>query len=645
MRLPVKKFIHISILALIAMFTTINAYALLSIRAGVDKDTLTIDDDLHLTVTISGDSSNMPEPGIPRIAGFGAYSSGRSQQISIINGRITTSVSYTFVLTPRLLGTFTIPAITVNNGKEITSSQPITINVVNVKEQKKQNNQQQANRAKKQYKTYSGRSNANTGSSGQSGYSQNEDNSQKNISKSARSGEEIFVRADVNKKSVYPGEQFNLSITFYNSIPLASNPQYFPPAYKNLIAEDLPPVRNSQKTIDDTLYNTSEIKTALFAISQGKAEISPATINVQIPTGQILDPFDPNFFQSFMTGVGGGEPKDIKSKQISIEVKPLPTGAPQEFSGAVGVYSMHSSLEKGGAKEGEAINFSVSISGKGNLKSITAPEFPDQKDFKVFDTVSSLNITKKNDEVSGKKTFTYLLVPKTSGKKIIPSLKFAFFNPETEKYSLVKTAPVSVDVEKGDKMAKNVYFNENGTVEQGITPSGSDIKYVTNNAAVGAIGKTLQHINRLPLALHTVPVVFLGFVLLFGKINKYKNDNPSLFKYKQARGNAYKNLDKAEELLKDGMYSEAISLLYDAFMDYLSDKCSEKISALTMRKALSVVKQRFPKTGEAEIECIKDMWSELEFHHYAPGKADKESAGNLIQRYKFMLELLDGKLK
>ena len=113
----------------LALLLAAPAAALLTVTASTDRDSVEISGNLYLTVTVSGDSASVPEPKLPNMQSFNIYSSGRSQSISIINGKITTSVSFTYILTPRFIGLQTIPSISVFDGKEkaVTSELQVTV--------------------------------------------------------------------------------------------------------------------------------------------------------------------------------------------------------------------------------------------------------------------------------------------------------------------------------------------------------------------------------------------------------------------------------------------------------------------------------------------------------------------------------------
>ena len=59
--------------------------------------------------------------------------------------------------------------------------------------------------------------------------------------------------------------------------------------------------------------------------------------------------------------------KKIQSKNITVNVKDLPQGAPENFNGAVGQFEIKSSVNKTTADANEAINYKLTLSGNGNI--------------------------------------------------------------------------------------------------------------------------------------------------------------------------------------------------------------------------------------------------------------------------------------
>lgn len=613
-----KKFIPLLLAAALAALAS-PALAYLTITAETDRNSVEINGNIYLTVTVAGDSASVPEPKLPNMQNFNVYSSGRSQSISIINGKITTSVAFTYILSPRFLGVQRIPSITIFNGKEKAATSEIEVTVTKAQQPAAQAQQPPPQRQP-------GRRQAGGRQAG-------------------KAGEQIFIKAETDRKSAYVGEQINLSIKFYTAVPLSSNPQYVPPVLKNLLAEDLPPVRNGETDIGGVRYSYSEIKTALFALTSGPAAVRPATVVAQIPSDQPVDPFDPNFFQTFMNMSGAqGKSRDFSTETLNLEIKPLPSGAPACFSGAVGSYAVSASADRTEAKAGEAVNLSVTVSGNGNLKTVTAPKLPDLADFKVFDTMSSLDVKKDGDVLSGKKTFTYILVPRSEGRHTIPPVKFAFFDPKAGAYKELQTDPVVMMVEKGEQGAKSVYYNPSAAQSQ-VTASGADIRYVSDENGPGTLSRLSSRAAALPLWAHAIPAALLGLAFWLSRFNRFKSANPMLFRFRRARSEAFRDIDRAEALIKEGKHNEAVSELYNSFMNYLSDKCGVKVSALTTRKAAELIKARFPGVDDGALEEIRELWSALELRHFAPSAAEAEGTADLAKKYSLLIEMLEKELR
>jgi len=618
----VSRFASLSAAALAVLLWAGPASAVLNVAADIDRDTVEINGNLYLTVAVSGDSASVPEPKLPNLQSFNIYSSGRSQSISIINGKITTSVTFTYILTPRFIGQQKIPPITVSNGRETAATPELTVTVTKARQAAGQPQQAQPARPTRQSRGV-----------------------QQAARTAATRGDQLFLKAETDRKSAYPGEQINISIKFYTSVPLSSNPQYVPPAFTNLISEDLPPVRNGEADIGGVRYAYSEIKAALFGLNPGPAVIRPATVVAQVPAQDAIDPFDPNFFQKFMAISGAqGQTREFITETLNLEIKPLPAGAPPGFSGAVGNYTVSAALDRPEARAGEAVNFSVTVAGSGNLKTVVAPKFPELPDFKVFDTMSSHDVKKDNDLITGKKTFTYILVPRSEGRKTIPPLKFAYFDPHTAVYKQLETDSVSITVQKGGQGAKTVNFN-NAPGGGQVTASGSDIRYVSDSAGGDALPLLAAAVLGLPWWTHTAPLALLTLSFWLARFNRFKLANPLLFRARRARSEAFHDITTAEKFIKEGKHNEAVSEVYDSFMNYLSDKSGVKVSALTIRKAAELVKKRFPAVSEASIDEMRDLWQALELRHFSPEAAGAEGASDLVKKYSLLVMRLEKELK
>ena len=96
----------------------------------VDRRVVSTDDEVTVELRLSGDFDRYQEPDF---SGFEVENRGSSQQIQLVNGRMSHEKVMTFLLTPRRAGNYTIGAARIfSNGQEIAASSPITIRVTGV---------------------------------------------------------------------------------------------------------------------------------------------------------------------------------------------------------------------------------------------------------------------------------------------------------------------------------------------------------------------------------------------------------------------------------------------------------------------------------------------------------------------------------
>ena len=100
------------------------------ISANADRQEVTLDGQVTLTITVSGNASNIPNPNIPELKGFTAYSSGRSQNLSIINGQVSSSISFNYILVPNNTGEYSLGPFSIDYKGKTYSAGPINIKVL-----------------------------------------------------------------------------------------------------------------------------------------------------------------------------------------------------------------------------------------------------------------------------------------------------------------------------------------------------------------------------------------------------------------------------------------------------------------------------------------------------------------------------------
>jgi hypothetical protein len=105
------------------------AFADISIKAGVDKTSLTTDEALTYKAVISSTEKNLPAPEIPGFEGFSIVSQVQSSNVSVSGAQLKTSISYVFILVPTQEGKFKIPPATIKIGNRTYAADSFEIEV------------------------------------------------------------------------------------------------------------------------------------------------------------------------------------------------------------------------------------------------------------------------------------------------------------------------------------------------------------------------------------------------------------------------------------------------------------------------------------------------------------------------------------
>ena len=140
--------------------------------------------------------------------------------------------------------------------------------------------------------------------------------------------------------------------------------------------------------------------------------------------------WDDPFFDTFSQRTRA---KLLVSDPVTVEVSPL-SNIPQNFTGAVGEFTLNSSLSNSNIDEGSPTVFKVELNGEGNLSNIGRPKiiFPDDIDVFEGETKAEKNIS---DDYSGSIIWEYNLIPRKNGIFMIDAIEIPYFNSVTKLWS------------------------------------------------------------------------------------------------------------------------------------------------------------------------------------------------------------------
>jgi hypothetical protein len=388
--------------------------------AEASPNVLRVGEQFNLIYTSNRELEEFDMPDIRDFELLGGPSQGRSQSVSSINGKITTTVTYQYTYFFRAVkeGKFSIPPASIKVKNKLYPSNTVDVEVL---------------------KANSPSSNANQGSTTGVGTNQPEKISEN----------DLYVRLIVDKTEAWLGEQIIATIKIFTKTSLARIEGFKGPDFTGFFTEpvETPPLRNLQKeAVGGDIYGTGVIqRVVIIPQKSGELVIEPFDLDVVLRR-EIRRRYADPFFDDFSIPDIQEIPVKLKSRAIKINVKPMPPGAPSSFKGAVGDFRLNTSINKTVTTTNDPLTLRVAIEGKGNLKLISDIPVNVPYDMERYDPVIN---TKLQNALSGSKTFEYMIMPRMAGQFTIPPVEFTYFNPVAGQYKTLKSQSYDIVVERG----------------------------------------------------------------------------------------------------------------------------------------------------------------------------------------------------
>jgi hypothetical protein len=322
--------------------------------------------------------------------------------------------------------------------------------------------------------------------------------------------------------------------------------------------------------------------------------------------------------------------KSLVSPAVAIHVKPLPSGKPASFSGAVGDYKMTSSIHPASLKADESVTVKVSITGTGNIKMVKNPEIVFPNDFELFDPNVNVSAKVSAGGVSGSKTIEYLAIPRYAGDFTIPSAEFSYFDVKSGTYKTLRTDEFTLHVDKGaGGTGSSPQVFSSGTNKEDLKFLGQDIRYVkTDGFSFSQQGDFFFGKLSYWLFYIVSTILFIVFFFIYRKQAK-ENANIALVRTKKANKVATKRLKNAGKYLKENKSEAFYDEVLKALWGYLSDKLNIPVSQLTKDNVESEL-SRFG-VGADLIKDFRTILDSCEFARFAP--VEGESQMDIVYDY------------
>ena len=563
-----------------------------TLKAKVSKNKLGVNQRLRIEFSIDKQGGDNFSP--PKFTNFKVVG-GPSQSVSQswINGKVTFSQSYTYIIQPKRKGAFSIASASIKIGGKFIKSEPVKVIVLDAVEIPKNPNDP----------NYVAQQN-------------------------------IHLVAEISKANPYVGEGIYVEYRLYVSenVSVYDTSISEAPKYNGFWNQDIKvngfPVKMGKYNGENYRYIVLQ-KALLIPTKTGKLSIDPMRMDIVIgvPSGRA------DFFGNAITK---NIRREFASTKKIIRPKALPLeGKPANFAGAVGDFNFSVALSKDILKANETSQVQVKISGKGNLKLFELPTVETPAELEMYQPERKERVRVNASGISGAVTDTYTVVPLYKGKYKIPSISFSYFNPKEKKYKTIATEDFFVDVQEGKEL---ITLDTSSVRKQEVVSTGKNFRYIATKTNFITAKKIDFFKSNLFYVLFLLPLIAIPIGVFVGKKNEERSNDIIGNKTRKAEKLAKKYLSKAQKQLgKKEAFYEALER---ALHNYLKAKLGVETAEISKERITEILKGK--NVEATAIHQFIEVLKNSDFARYTPFTATEMKEE--FERAKAVIVQLDKQL-
>ena len=549
---------HISIIFFILI--TSMASAQVKFEAKVSKKSLGLNERLRIDFEMNKDGDNFTPPDF---SNFNVSGPNQSVSNSWINGVRTYKKTYTYFLTPKSRGNFTVSQATIVIDGTVYKTVPVKVTVTAAVDKPKDPNDP-----------------------------------------NFIASENIHLVAEISKTNPYLNEAISVVYKLYVSPNIAVDNwnEIDSPRYNDFWSQNIntqgQKVQNGTYKGEDYRYLVLR-KTVLYPQKTGELNIEPLTLNLsmRVPTNR-----RDIFGGSIMTRVS----KVVSAGNQTISVKPLPEqGKPADFTGAVGSFSFDVTSSKQVLDASESLQIKVGVKGNGNLKLFKLPKLSLPSSLEVYEPEHAENVKTNSAGMQGDISDSYTVVPQYKGKYPIPSTSFSYFDLKTKSYKRLNSDEIIIDVQNGPLNNVNTSETSTASNKQAVVLNNDQFAFIKTKTNFTSITPSYFFKTNLFWSLLLLPFLLIPIAIVLR--NKKASRDADVYgnRIRKADKLAKKYLSSAKKSL--GQKEAFYIALEKALHNYLKAKLHIETNELSKDKIEELLLRK-----EVDAEVIKDFKGILE---------------------------------
>ena len=590
-----------------ALFLLVHTCAFakdIAFEATVDRNKVKLGQSLELDLTFYG-TKNIPAMKSLSIEGFRVRYVGPSTRMSIINGKVSNSITSVYMLLPIKLGVSKIGPFKFEHNGDTYNSNSLNVEVV---EASAQSDNQFLREEQPEAKDLNNR---------------------------------VFLEMTVEKNKVYLNEIVPVTFKLFVSRFGVRDIQFPQFSHDGFSVDKFEQPRQYREAVGGVNYNIIEFNTTIFGLKPGELHLGPASLQCNLVTrkqnkrktpSSFNDFFNLDVFNNFFSEYQA-YPLNLASSDITITVLPLPKeNKPASFSGALGLFDFEAAVSPLEVKVGDPITLKVTVSGQGNFNTVTLPAVGLGNDFKTYEPQ-----IRQDKE---KKTFEQVLIPLSAAIKEIPVVSFSFFNTQTGKYETITRGPFSIKIGAPEKEEKLKIIESKRPAAAFFKEEklGSDILYIKDSS--GKLEKKEEYLyaNKMFLGLQIIPLLIYLLIAVVHARNKRLRTDIKFARQLLAPRKAKAGIRRARSHLEKGNIQEFYDMLFEILQEYLGDKFHLSSKGIT----ISIIDEQLKNRGISEeiLARLKDVFFECDMVRYAASQFNREKMQNSLKKLEETIDYL-----
>ena len=537
-----------NIFLLLLVFAYSTAIAQVKFEAKVSKNTLGVNERLRIDFEMNQDGDNFVPPSFQDFTVVGGPNTSVSNYWS--NGKRSFTKTYSYFLSPKKQGSFTVKQAQIEIDGQVYKTFPIIIKVTKAIEKPKDPNDP-----------------------------------------AYIASQKIHLVAEVSKTAPYLNESITVLYKLYVAPNIAANilgdkqtPQYEDFWNQNIEVRAFRP-QNAKFKGEDYRYVILK-KVVLYPQNTGKLKLEPYVINlnIDVPTSR---------YDIFGNRIVRKVQQSITSSTRIVNVKPLPEeGKPTDFKGAVGDFNFSVTASKSSLDAGESLQAKVRVSGKGNLKLFELPKITVPSSLEVYEPEHKENVRTNLAGMQGEILDVYTIVPQYKGKYPLPEVSFSYFDPKAKTYKRLTSEQLVIDVVNGPSSVNTDTASNNtiNTNKQAVTTNSSTFSFIKTNATWISKKEQSFFLSNIFWLLFLLPFLLIPLAIFVRRNQEKRNADIVGNKRRKADRLAKKYLSDAKKALgkKEAFYIA----LEKAFHNYLKAKLHIETSDFNKEKIQSLLTER-----------------------------------------------------